>query len=134
MNHGGGDRACRGLAARTVIENYYVTRILLFDESKSGLGSRRNQKQTTTYECGEQWWDLAGSGAPSLTAQLPLLDGAEGKSDGTVNKDKIRALAPNSPGKDVRDSLGFHEETPDAPQWHPLESVGGWQPVACPYW
>ena len=56
-----------------------------------------------------------GSGLPSLTAQLPLLDGAEGKSGGTVNKDKIRALAPNLPGKDVLDSLGFHVEMPDAP-------------------
>ena len=56
-----------------------------------------------------------GLGAASLTAQLPLLDGAEGKSNGTVNTDKMRALAPDSPGKDVRDLLGFHEELPDAP-------------------
>ncbi len=52
---------------------------------------------------------------PSLTAQLPLLDGAEGKSDGTVRRDKIRALEPDSPGKDVRDSLGFPAEMTDAP-------------------
>ena len=78
-----------------------------------------------TYNRGEQWWDLAGSGAPSLTAQLPLLDGTEDKSDSTVNKDKIRALSPDSPGEDVRDSLGFHEETPDAPPMVSTYKRGG---------
>ncbi len=70
--------------------------------------------------------DLGRIRCPSLTAQLPLLDGAEGKSDGTVNKDKIRTLAPDLPRKDVHDSLGFHEKTPDAlPMASTRERGGG---------
>ena len=83
------------------------------------------ESQTTTYSHGEQWWDSVGSGAPSLTAQLPLLDGAEGKSNGTVHIDNIRALSPDLLGKDVRDSLGLHEEMPDAPPMASTQERGG---------
>ncbi len=62
---------------------------------------------------------------PSLTAQLPLLDGTEGKSGSTVNRDKIRALAPSLPRKDVLDSLGFHAETPDPPPVASTQERGG---------
>jgi hypothetical protein len=83
------------------------------------------ESQTTTYDSGEQWWTSAGSDAPSLTAQLPLLDGAEGESNDTGNIDKIRALSPGLPGKDARDSLGLHEETPAAPPLASTRDCGG---------
>ena len=83
------------------------------------------ESQTTAYDRGEQWWTSAGSDAPSLKAQLPLLDGAEGKSNNTGNIDKIRALSPDLPGKDARDSLGLHEETPAAPPLASTRERGG---------
>jgi hypothetical protein len=73
------------------------------------------ESQPSNYERGDQCWDSAGLGVPSLTAQQPLLDGAEGKSAIICSKNKIRALAPSSLGKAVLDSLGAHAETPDAP-------------------
>ena len=113
-NHGIGDRACRGLAARTVTEKLLCNPNTALQQEQKRVWFTA-ESQTTPYNRVEQWWDSVGSGLPSLTAQLPLLDGAEGKSGSTVNKDKIRALAPNLPGKDVLDSLGFHVEMPDAP-------------------
>ncbi len=86
-NRGVGNWACRGPAVRTMTEKLLCnpntalrrvqTRVWLTAES-----------QTTTYDRGEQWWSSAGSGVLSLTAQLPLLDGAEGKSNNAGNIDK----------------------------------------------
>ena len=114
LNCGVGDWACRGLAARTVTEKLLCNPNTALRRVQQRVRLTA-ESQPTTYDHGEQWWTSGGSGALSLTAQLPLLDGAEGKSNGTVNIDKIRALSPDSPGKVVRDSLGLHEETPDAP-------------------
>ena len=61
------------------------------------------ESQPTAYDRGEKWWTSAGSGEPSLTAQLPLLDGAEGKSNDAGSINKIRALSPDLPEKDTRD-------------------------------
>ena len=62
------------------------------------------ESHPTAYDRGEKWWTSAGSGEPSLTAQLPLLDGAEGKSNDAGSIDNIRALSPDLPGKDARDA------------------------------
>jgi hypothetical protein len=37
------------------------------------------EKENTSYSRGEKWWDLEGVKNPILTAQPPLLDGAEGE-------------------------------------------------------
>ncbi len=66
-----------------------------------------------------------GSDAPSLAAQLPLLDGAEGKFDVTFAKNKIRALLPNLPGMAVVDSSGVHAKTLDAPPVASTCELGG---------
>ncbi len=113
-HRGVGDRACWGLAARTITEKILCNPNTTLRQVQQRV-RLSEESQTTNYDRGEQWWDSAGSDAPSLTAQLPLLDGAEGKSDGTVHRDNIRALEPDLPGKDVRDSVVFHAETPDAP-------------------
>ncbi len=53
------------------------------------------ESHLTAYNRGEKWWTSAGSDEPSLTAQLPLLDGAEGKSNDAGSIFKIRALSPD---------------------------------------
>ena len=104
-NRGVSDRADGGPAARTMTEKLLCnpntalrrvqTRVWLMVES-----------QPTAYDRGEKWWTSAGYGAPSLIAQLPLLDEAEGKSIDAGNI--VRALSPNLPGKDARDLLRLH--------------------------
>jgi hypothetical protein len=37
------------------------------------------EKENTSYSRGEKWWDSEGVQNPILTAQPPLLDGAEGE-------------------------------------------------------
>jgi hypothetical protein len=62
------------------------------------------ESQPTAYDRGEKWWTSAGSGEPSLAAQLPLLNGAESKSNDAGIIYKIRALSPDLPEKDARDA------------------------------
>jgi hypothetical protein len=81
------------------------------------------ESEERSYERGEKWWGSAGSGASSLTVQLSLLDGAEGKLEVIIAKDKIRALPPNLPGTLVVGSSGMHTERVP-PQWHPLVRSG----------
>jgi hypothetical protein len=114
-----GNRACRGPAARMVTEKLLCNPNTALQRVQTRVRLKA-ETQTTAYDCGEQWWTSAGSDAPSLMAQLPLLDGAESESNNTGNIDKIRALSPDLPGKDARDSLGLHEEMPAAP---PLAST-----------
>ena len=83
------------------------------------------ESQPTAYDRGEKWWTLAGSGEPSLTAQIPLLDGAEGKSNDAGSIYKIRALSPDLPGKDARDSLRLHPETLVGPPLASTRERGG---------
>ena len=62
------------------------------------------ESHPTAYDRGEKWWTSAGSGEPSLTAQQPLLDGAEGKSNNAGSLYNIRALSPDLPEKDACDA------------------------------
>ena len=46
---------------------------------------------------GEKWWGLEGTANPNLTAQQPLLDGAEGKVVDSTAKDNRTATHTGKP-------------------------------------
>ncbi len=118
-NRGVGDRPGRGPAARTMREKLLCNPNTALRRAQTWV-RLTVESLPTAYDLGEKWWTSARSGEPSLTAQLPLLDGAEGKSNDAGNIYKIRALSPDLPGKDARDARRLQPEMRAGP---PLAST-----------